>query len=63
MSLNNLAMLYKSEGKYSEAERLYRRALSIFERSLGPDHPHVEACRANLAGLLSEMGRESNEDG
>jgi len=38
MSLNNLALLYKTQGKYDLAEPLYKRALAIKEKVLGPDH-------------------------
>ena len=38
-SLNNLAVLYKNQGKYAEAEPLYQRALAIYEKALGSDHP------------------------
>jgi tetratricopeptide (TPR) repeat protein len=37
-SLNNLAALYKAQGRYAEAEPLYRRALEIWEKALGPEH-------------------------
>ena len=40
MTLNNLAGLYESQGKYDEAEPLYTRALGILLRSVGPSHPH-----------------------
>ena len=39
--LNNLVMLYHAQGKYAEAEPLYRRALAIWEKALGPEHPNV----------------------
>ena len=57
MTLNNLAVFYKSEQRYGEAEPLYRRALSIFERALGPQHPRVGVCLDNYAGLLRKLGR------
>ncbi len=41
MSPNNLAGLYKAQGKYAEAEPLFKRALAIVERSQGSNHPHV----------------------
>jgi tetratricopeptide (TPR) repeat protein len=50
-SLNNLAALYRAQGKYAEAEPLYQRALKICEQALGPDHPHSVTCRNNLAAL------------
>ena len=34
-----------------EADRLYRRALTIFERSFGADHTKAVACRENYAAL------------
>ena len=40
-SLNNLAELYQAQGRYAEAEPLYKRALAIREKALGPDHPDV----------------------
>ena len=40
-SLNNLAELYRNQGKYAEAEPLYKRSLAIREKALGPDHPDV----------------------
>ncbi len=59
MTLNNLVVLYKSQGKYTEAEPLYRRTLSIFEKALGPTHPNVTICLENYAQLLREMNREA----
>ena len=38
-SLNNLAGLYHAQGKYGEAEPLYKRSLAIREKILGPEHP------------------------
>ncbi len=55
-SLNNLAELYRAQGRYAEAEPLYRRALAIVEKALGPEHPHVAANLNNLAGLYQAQG-------
>ena len=38
-SLNNLAALYQSQGRYAEAEPLYKRALAIRRRRSGPTTP------------------------
>ena len=51
-SLNNLALLYKSQGRYSEAEPLYLQALEIRERGLGANHPRTVTVRKNLEKLL-----------
>lgn len=37
-SLNRLATIYSDMGNYPEAEKLYKRALPIAEKVLGPTH-------------------------
>ena len=49
-NLNNLGAVYFFEGRYGEAEPLFRRALDIQERALGHDHPDVAKTLNNLAG-------------
>ena len=46
-----------SLGRYAEAERLYKRALAIKEKALGPEHPHVASNLNNLAELYRARGR------
>jgi uncharacterized protein HemY len=36
-----LAAILEAQGQDDEAEALYRRALSIFERVYGPDHSEL----------------------
>jgi len=50
-TLNNLAGLYESQGKYVEAEPLYQRSLAIRETSLGLDHPTSVTIRNNCTSL------------
>jgi len=38
-SLNNLAVLYRAQGRNNDAEPLLRRALAIREKILGPTPP------------------------
>ena len=57
LSLNNLAVLYKAQGRYTEAEALYHRSLAIREKALGPEHPDVAQSLENYADLLRETGR------
>jgi hypothetical protein len=52
MTLNNLAILCKSQKRFNEAGALFQRAMAIYERALGPYHPNVVACRENYANLL-----------
>ena len=56
--LANLAELYSDEGKYAQAEPLYRRALAIREKVLGPEHPAIAPLLANYATLLRATGRQ-----
>ena len=55
--LNNLAGLYRAQGRYAEAEPLYKRALAISEKALGPEHPDVGTSLNNLAVLYQAQGR------
>jgi tetratricopeptide (TPR) repeat protein len=57
ISLNHLAELYQAQGKYSEAENLYKRALVIWEKALGPDHPHIATVLENMAGFYRKIDR------
>ncbi len=50
------ACLHRCAGKYDEAEPLYRRALAIREKALGPQHPDTATSINNLAGLLASQG-------
>ena len=52
ISVNNLAFLYESTGRYGEAEPLYQRALTARERVLGPEHPDTLTSVNNPAYLL-----------
>ncbi len=56
-SLNNLAGLYESMGRYAEAEPLYVRSLAISEEQLGANHLNTATSLNNLAGLYGAIGR------
>ncbi|MEP6515045.1 tetratricopeptide repeat protein [Microcoleus vaginatus] len=58
-SLNYLAQLYKSQGRYSEAEPLFLQAVEIDRRALPEDHPRLATHLNNLAGLYQSQGRYS----
>ena len=56
--LNNLAFLYQSQGRYGEAEPLYRLALKAArERVLGPEHPDTLSSVNNLAFHYESQGQ------
>jgi tetratricopeptide (TPR) repeat protein len=54
-SLNNLAELYRAQGRPDEAAPLYQRALAICEAALGPKHPITRTVRQNLAALQQPL--------
>ena len=57
--LDNLAALYTVQAKYAEAEPLFRRALAIREKALGPERPEVAKTLDNYAELLRKTNREA----
>lgn len=44
--------LLAAQGKYSEADLLYLRAIEIGEKALGPDHPDLATWLSNRALVL-----------
>jgi hypothetical protein len=50
-------VLYSNQDRYAEAEPLFKRALAILEKALGPEHPNVATVLENRASLLRNMGR------
>ena len=62
LSLNNLANVYHSQGKYAEAEPLYKRALAIVEKAFGQEHPNVATSLNNLGGVYVAQGKYAEAD-
>lgn len=56
-SLNNLAMLHAATGRYQDAESRLKRALTIYENALGPDHPETASILVNLGSVYYEQER------
>ena len=61
-ALNSLALLYQDQGRYSDAEPLYKRSFKIYEKALGPDHPSIAVTLNNLAVLYNAQGRYSDAE-
>jgi tetratricopeptide (TPR) repeat protein len=55
--LHNLGTCSQFQGKYAEAEVLYRESLQLREKVLGPEHPDTLASINNLAGSLYQQRR------
>ena len=56
-SLANLAELYRSQGRYGEAEPLLKQALQLNREVLGERHPSTLISLNNLALLYVSQGR------
>ncbi len=56
LSLNNLALVDMSRGRYAAAEAPLKRALAITEKAVGPDHPNVATALNNLAETYLAQG-------
>ena len=56
-SLNNLALLYDSQGKYEAAEPLLLQAMEINKIALPENHPSLAVDLNNLAGLYFSQGK------
>ncbi len=56
-ALNDLAGNYESQGRYQEAEPLYKRAIGIDEHGLPAGHPDLARDYNNLALLYWKQGR------
>lgn len=50
-----LVLALRSQGKFTEADPLYLRAIEICERVLGADHPDLAISLATRGQLLSEQ--------
>jgi tetratricopeptide (TPR) repeat protein len=55
--LNQTASYLQAQGRYDEAEPLYRQALELRRELLGERHPDVATSLNNLAGLYRAQGR------
>ena len=52
--LNNLAELYRAQGKYEAAEPLFLQAIEIFQQSLGEEHPNTQTALKNYKIFLNK---------
>jgi tetratricopeptide (TPR) repeat protein len=60
--LVELASLFRSQGRYEEAETLCRRALAIQQRTLGPKHPETVRTVEELVAVYRLQGRTKEAD-
>jgi TolA-binding protein len=56
-SMMNLATSLNNQGKYVEAEAMYRQTLELRETVLGKDHPNTLISMMGLATSLNDQGK------
>jgi tetratricopeptide (TPR) repeat protein len=61
-TLDNLAQVYLFQGRYADAEPLFKRSLAIREKVLGSDHPNVAISLSDLAELYQAQGRYADAE-
>ena len=59
INLYQLATLYDDQGRYKKAEVLYREALVLFEKNLGPEHTYTNVVRIKVL-LVARMNQVIN---
>src|SRR5262249_9741218 len=55
--LNEISTYLYYRAQYAEAEPLYKRAIAIDEKALGPEHPDLATWLNNLAELYRNQGK------
>lgn len=60
--LNDLAYVYRAQGKLTKAKPLYERAFKICERNLGLNHPDTATIISNLAVLYQVQGKRTEAE-
>ncbi len=60
--LTERANRLRDHGKLKEAEALYRKALGLRKKVLGPEHADIAQSMNFLANLLEERGRHAKAE-
>eukprot|EP00957_Ditylum_brightwellii_P207795 15354558-Ditylum_brightwellii.AAC.1 len=56
-TMNDLALAVQEQGRYREAEELFRQCLEVIKSALGETHPTTLATMNNLSEAVREQGR------
>jgi tetratricopeptide (TPR) repeat protein len=63
VALNKLGIVFHAQGKYTDAEGLFERALTIREKALGANHRDVGRTLNNLANVYRDQGNYGEAEG
>jgi tetratricopeptide (TPR) repeat protein len=56
-TMHNLASIFKSQGRYEDAELLIKQVLQSQEKHLGSEHVSTVITRYYLASIFTSQGR------
>src|SRR4029077_18056393 len=56
------ATLYEREDRHDDSEPLFRRALAIYEKAAGPEHPAAATVLNNLGQVVKSEGRTADAE-
>jgi tetratricopeptide (TPR) repeat protein len=56
-ALSTLALIYREQMKYADAEKEYRVSVAAFEKATGPTEPETAVVRTDLGYVLSMEGK------
>lgn len=59
VGLNNLAVLYANQGRFTEAEPLLMQALAMRQQLLGDQHPDTVRTQQSLENVRQEMSQST----
>jgi tetratricopeptide (TPR) repeat protein len=62
ISMDNVALLYRNQGKYAQAEPLVTKVLGEERHVLGDEHPDTLITMNNLAGLYRDQGKTAQAE-
>ncbi|HEY9775417.1 MAG TPA: tetratricopeptide repeat protein [Planktothrix sp.] len=62
LTLNNLANCYRQQGRFEEAEPLYKRALTVKTSQVGPVSYDLIPILENYAKMLRGAGRDEEAE-
>jgi tetratricopeptide (TPR) repeat protein len=62
LTINSLGRTYGMQGRYSEAEAMFERALDLIEKSVGSTNPYWTDITKNLALVYQNEGRHEEAE-
>ena len=62
LALSNLAAVYSNQGRYDQAEPLFKRGLAVLEKANGPDDPEATVLMSNLADAYIHRHRYADAE-